>query len=53
MKLTIYTANCCGKKNNTIYPNKCIIENVPYALQRITPVMHSKHLCKVITNLSV
>lgn len=27
MKLTIYTANCCGKKNNTIYPNKCIIEN--------------------------
>lgn len=27
MKLTIYTANCCGKKNNTIYPNKCIIDN--------------------------
>lgn len=27
MKLTIYTANCCGKKKNTIYPNKCIIEN--------------------------
>ena len=27
MKMTIYTANCCGKKNNTIYPNKCIIES--------------------------
>ena len=27
MKLTLYTANCRGKKNNTIYPNKCIIEN--------------------------
>lgn len=27
MKLTIYTANCCGRENNTIYPNKRIIEN--------------------------
>ena len=27
MQLTIYTANCCGKKNNTIYPNKCILDN--------------------------
>ena len=27
MKLTIYTANCCGRKNNTVYPDKRIIEN--------------------------
>ena len=27
MKVTIYTANCRGRKNNTIYPNKCVIEN--------------------------
>ncbi len=27
MQLTLYTANCRGKNNNTLYPNKCIIEN--------------------------
>lgn len=27
MQLTLYTANCRGKNNNTLYPNRCIIEN--------------------------
>lgn len=27
MQITIYTANCRGVANNTIYPNKCIIDN--------------------------
>ena len=27
MKLTIYAANCCGDKTNTVYPNKCVIES--------------------------
>ncbi len=27
MKFTIYTANCCGKSNNVIYPNRCEIED--------------------------
>ncbi len=27
MKMTIYTANCRGVSNNTIYPNKCVICN--------------------------
>lgn len=27
MQLTLYTAHCKGKKNNAVYPNKCIIRN--------------------------
>ena len=27
MKMTIYTANCRGRQNNAIYPNKCIVES--------------------------
>ena len=27
MKVTLYTADCCGRKNNTVYPHKCVIEN--------------------------
>lgn len=27
MQLTIFTANCRGKKSNTLYPNKCIIDS--------------------------
>lgn len=35
MKLTIYTANCRGRQNNTLYPNKCFIDSEEELLKAV------------------
>ncbi len=41
MQLTIYTANCRGKKSNTLYPNKCIVDSEEEFLK----VVEFDHVC--------
>ncbi len=46
MKMTIYTANCCGKSNNTVYPNKCVIDNTDDFIAAIS----NDHVCAEYKN---
>ena len=41
MQLTIFTANCRGRKSNTLYPNKCIIDSEEDFLK----VVEFDHVC--------
>lgn len=47
MKLTIYTANCCGDKTNTVYPNKCVVESV----EDFSSAIASDHVCAEYRNM--
>ena len=47
MKLTIYTANCCGDKTNTVYPNKCVVESV----EEFSSAIASDHVCAEYRNM--
>ena len=47
MKLTIYAADCCGDRTNTVYPNKCVVEDV----EGFSSAIAMDHVCAEYRNM--
>ena len=47
MKLTIYAADCCGDRTNTIYPNRCVVDNA----DSFSSAIAKDHVCAEYRNM--